>query len=89
MIDVVIAMLLQAAPQAPPTAPAQPPSAAAETKPPVKLICRREFETGSRVKTLKVCHSPEDPEQNEDKTTLQRALDKQADIVPPPPTFGN
>jgi hypothetical protein len=83
MIDAIIAILLQAAPQEAAQASQVAAPAAVEKKAALKIICRREYEVGSRVKRIKVCHAVGEPEEQEDKTALQRALDKRGDFIDP------
>jgi hypothetical protein len=92
MIDAIVAMLLQATAQdagqaSQTTAPAAVEKV--EKKEAPKLICRREFELGSRVKQIRVCRAVGEPEEQQDQTTLQRALDRQGDVAPPTVGVGN
>jgi len=91
MISVILAALLQASgPVAePPTAaPNDGATQTSETKAKPKMVCRYEHDTGTRVKRVKVCHE-QGVEEQEDKTALQRALDKQGDVLTPRDNVGN
>ena len=92
MISVILAALLQASgPVAePPTAaPNDGATQTSEQKEKPKMVCRYEHDTGSRVKRVKVCHQQGTDEEQDDKTALQRALDKQGDVLTPRDNVGN
>jgi len=92
MIDVVLALLLQAsgpAAEPPPAAPNETPAqATTEEKKKPKMVCRFEYPTGSRLKRERVCREQGSDEQ-QDKTALQRELDRQGDVLPPSPGIRN
>ena len=89
MIDAVLLVLFQAATGAPADAP-QATTAATTTEKVAEpeLICRNEYEPGSRVRKTRVCR-PKGSDKQQDKTALQRELDRQGDTVPPTGGFGN
>ena len=92
MIDVALAVLLQASgpvAEPPPSTPASetaPETVEKKDKP--KMVCRFEYPTGSRLKRERVCHEQGSDEQ-QDKTKLQRELDRQGDVLQPGPVLGN
>lgn len=88
MIDVVLLALFQAAAGAPADAPQATAAAATEKAAEPELICRNEYEPGSRVRKTRVCR-PKGSDKQQDKTVLQRELDRFGDIAPPAGGLGN
>jgi hypothetical protein len=88
MIDAVLLMLFQAAAGAPADAPQTTAAATTEKTAEPEMVCRNEYEPGSRVRKTRVCR-PKGSDKQEDKTALQRALDRHADIPPSTGGFGN
>ncbi len=90
MFEAVLVMLFQSASGAPEqAAQAQAPApvaAPAEEEP--KMVCRRESITGSNKKE-RVCRPAGQKQDETDRTALQRALDRQGDVLPPSSGFGN
>jgi hypothetical protein len=88
MIDAVLLMLFQAAAGAPADAPQTTAAAATEKAAEPEMVCRNEYEPGSRVRKTRVCR-PKGSDKQQDKTALQRELDRQGDTIPPTGGFGN
>jgi hypothetical protein len=88
MIDAVLLVLFQTAAGAPADAPQTTAAPATEKAAEPEMICRNEFEPGSRVRKTRVCR-PKGSDKQQDKTALQRELDRQGDVLPPTPGIGN
>ena len=88
MIDVVLLVLFQTAAGAPADAPQATPAATTEKAAEPELVCKFEYEAGSRVRKTKVCR-PKGGDKQQDKTALQRELDRQGDVLAPIPGIGN
>jgi hypothetical protein len=88
MIDAVLLVLFQAAAGAPADAPQAPTAATTEKAAEPELVCRNEYEPGSRVRKTRVCR-PKGGDRQQDKTVLQRELDRHADVAPPVGGLGN
>ncbi|HEX5008498.1 MAG TPA: hypothetical protein VFV70_15395 [Hyphomonadaceae bacterium] len=88
MIDAILLVLFQAAAGAPGDAPQATTTAATEKTAEPEMVCRNEFEPGSRVRKTRICR-PKGSDKQQDKTALQRELDRQGDVLPPSPGIGN
>jgi len=91
MIEVVVALLFQAAggpaQAAPPVDTGEEVTVTGKAEQP-KEVCRMEFVTGSRVKKEKVCAAPANKAQDT-QTTLQRQATRKGDFAEAPAVFGN
>jgi hypothetical protein len=88
MIDAVLLVLFQAAAGAPADAPQATTAATTEKAAEPEMVCRNEYEPGSRVRKTRVCR-PKGSDRQQDKTVLQRQLDRQGDVAPPSGGLGN
>lgn len=88
MIDAILLVLFQAVAGTPGDAPQATAAATTEKAAEPEMVCRNEYEPGSRVRKTKVCR-PKGSDKQEDKTALQRALDRHADVAPPSSGIGN
>jgi hypothetical protein len=88
MINAVLLVLFQAAAGAPADAPQATTAAATEKAAEPEMVCRNEYDPGSRVRKTKVCR-PKGSDKQQDKTVLQRELDRHADVAPPVGGLGN
>jgi len=88
MVDAVLLMLFQAAAGAPADAPQTTTAVVAEKAAEPEMVCRNEYEPGSRVRKTRVCR-PKGGDKQQDKTVLQRELDRFGDVAPPSGGFGN
>jgi hypothetical protein len=88
MINAVILVLFQTAAGAPADAPQASAAATTEKAAEPEMICRNEYEPGSRVRKVRVCR-PKGSDKQQDKTVLQRELDRQGDFVEPVGGLGN
>lgn len=88
MINAVFLMLFQAAAGAPADAPQTTAAAVTEKAAEPEMVCRNEYDPGSRVRKTKVCR-PKGSDKQQDKTVLQRELDRHADVAPPVGGIGN
>ena len=86
-MDAVLLMFFQAAAGAPAEAP-QAVTATTEKPAELEMICRNEYEPGSRVRKVRVCR-PKGSDKQQDKTVLQRELDRHGDFVEPVGGLGN
>lgn len=80
MSGIVLSVLLMLSPEQPPAAgPAAASEAPAAQPAEQKMVCRDEYETGSRIKRkIKVCRPVTEADKDATTANLQRQLDKSA-----------
>ena len=90
VINVVLVMFFQAAAGQAAAPPAETPqttvTVTADAPAEVKQSCKWVYDTGSRIKKVKVCKTNESASNNGEQSQLMRQLDRGSDISPPQAT---